>query len=259
MSAIDVQQAVQQYIEHHTMDNPHEWPIPLLGYIPLPAPLSLHALMLLLGGFFLILIFGWLYRKDDGAPRGLTNLLEIFVIFVRDQIAIANLGPEDGRRLAPHFCTLFFFILTLNILGLIPLFSTATANIGVTAGLAGITLFAMIGGGVMRYGPVGFIKNLLPHGVPWPVLIILLPIEIVGLLVKPFALTIRLFANLLAGHVVLFSLIGLAVTFGLKGALPAVGMAVGIYFLELLVAFLQAFIFTLLSSMFVGAMLHPEH
>lgn len=254
-----LQHAVQSYIEHHTMANPHEWALPLLGHIPLPAPLSLHAVMLMLCGFFLVLLFGVLYRKEAGAPRGVTNLLEIFVLFVRDQVVIPNIGHQDGRRLTPHFCTLFFFILGLNVMGLIPLFSTATANISVTAALASTTLVVMIGGGIVRNGLVGFIKGFMPSGVPWPVLILLFPIEIVGMFIKPFALTIRLFANMLAGHVVLYSLIGLTVTFGLVAAIPAVGMAVGIYFLEILVAFLQAFIFTLLSTMFVGALLHPAH
>lgn len=259
MADQSLHEAVQAYIQHHTMDNPHEWAIPFLGHVPLPAPFSLHALMLLICGGLLILLFGTLYRKDDQAPRGITNLLELFVIFVRDQLVIPNVGHEDGRRLTPHFCTLFFFILGLNLMGLIPLFSTATANISVTAALAATTLLVMIGGGIVRNGPVGFIKSFLPHGVPWPVLIILFPIEIIGLFIKPFALTIRLFANMVAGHMVLFSIIGLAVSFGLVAALPAVGMAVGIYFLEILVAFLQAFIFTLLSAMFVGSLMHPAH
>ncbi len=258
--SMSVDQAVTEYVKHHTMENPHEWPLPFLAEpLPLPGWLSLHAVMLVLCAVFLFLIFGVLYRKRDTVPRGITNLLESFILFVRDQVAVPNLGETDGRKFTPLLCSLFFFILLLNLMGLIPLFSTATANISVTAGLASITLLFMIGGGIVRNGPAGFVRAFMPSGVPWPVLIILFPIEVIGMFIKPFALTIRLFANMMAGHVVLFSLIGLAVMFGMKGALPAVVMATAIYMLEIFVAFLQAFIFTMLSSMFIGSFLHPEH
>lgn len=253
-----IDQAVQDYVRHHTMVNGHEWHLPFL-HIPLPEPLSLHAVMLILCTVFLFLIFGVLYRKRDDVPRGLTNLLESFILFVRDEVAISNMGQVDGRRFTPMLCSLFFFILGLNMMGLIPLFSTATANISVTAGLATVTLMFMIGGGIVRNGVRGFIKSFMPSGVPWPILIILFPIEIIGMFIKPFALTIRLFANMLAGHIVLFSLIGLAVMFGVIGAIPGIAMAVAIYFLEIFIAFLQAFIFTVLSAMFIGSFLHPEH
>lgn len=241
------------------MANPHEWSLPFIGKIPLPPFLSLHALMMVICALLLLLVFGVLYRKDGGTPRGLTNAMEILILFVRDQIAVPNMGESDGKRFTPLLCSLFFFILFMNAMGLIPLFSSATGNINVTAALASLTLVLMIGGGIYRNGPIGFLKSFLPHGVPWPILVILFPIEIVGLFIKPFALTIRLFANMMGGHVVIFSLLGLAVTFGLKAALPAVAMATGIYLLEILVAFLQAFIFTLLSAMFIGSCLHPSH
>ena len=258
MTANEIQEAVQTYIEHHTMSNPHVWHLPFFS-ISLPQPFSLHAAMLLICGLLLVVTFGLLYRKNGGAPRGLTNCLEIFILFVRDQIAIPNMGAADGRKFTPFLCTLFFFVLGLNVMGLIPLFVSATANVNVTAALALVTLMFMIGGGIYHNGVVGFVKSFTPHGVPWPILIILVPIEIVGMFVKPFALTIRLFANMLAGHVVIFSLLGLAVTFGLVAAVPAVAMACVIYLLEILVAFLQAFIFTLLTAMFIGSCMHPAH
>jgi F-type H+-transporting ATPase subunit a len=254
-----LQEAVTRYVTHHTMVNPTEWHLPFLPTIHLPAWLSLHAVMLLLAGVFLVLLFGVLYRKQSGAPRGLTNLLEVFILFIRDQIAVPNIGDHDGRRLTPLLCSLFFFILCLNLMGLIPIFATATANINVTGALALVTLGAIVLGGIASNGPLGFAKAFLPHGVPWPVLLLVGPIEFLGIFIKSFALMIRLFANMLAGHIVLFSLIGLAVTFGLKAALPAVLMASGIYLLEIFVAFLQAYIFTLLSAMFIGAILHPAH
>jgi len=254
-----IDQAVQAYVEHHTMANPHEWHLPLLPTIYLPSWLSLHAVMLILCAVFLIAIFGIFYRKRDDVPRGLTNFLESFILFVRDQVAIPNMGDDEGRRFTPLLCSLFFFILGLNVMGLIPIFSTATANISVTAGLAIVTLTFMIGGGIARNGVLGFIKTFMPSGIPWPILIMLFPIEVVGMFIKPFALTIRLFANMLAGHVVLFSLIGLAVMFGIKGAVPGIAMATAIYLLEIFIALLQAYIFTILSAMFIGSFLHPAH
>ena len=153
-----VAEAVQAYITHHTQENPHEWALPFVR-IPLPSFLSLHALMLLLCGAFLVLIFGRLYKKTDGAPTALANALESFILYIRDQIAVPNIGEKDGRNMTPLLCTLFFFVLGLNIMGLIPLFSTATANISVTLGLATVTLAFMIGGGICRNGFMGFLKS----------------------------------------------------------------------------------------------------
>lgn len=255
---MDKEQAVQSWVQHHTQSNPNEWALPFF-HVPLPEFLSLHGLMLVLCAAFLLLIFGKVYRKQDEVPRGLTNLLEVFIVFVRDEICIPHMGEADGRRMTPMFCSIWFFVLGLNMMGLIPLFSTATANIGVTAGLATITLVMMVAGGIYRNGMGGFVKSFVPHGIPWPVLIILVPIEVLGLLIKPLALTIRLFANMLAGHIVLFSLIGLGVIYGAVAVVPSIAMACAIYLLEIFVAFLQAYIFTLLSSMFVGSMLHPSH
>ncbi|MCA9399468.1 MAG: F0F1 ATP synthase subunit A [Candidatus Omnitrophica bacterium] len=248
---------LDEYILHHLTDS-QEWHLPFLPTIHLPEWLSLHGVMLLLSSFFLTLLFGILYKKEQRVPKGLTNLLESFIIFVRDDISIKYLGKEDGRKMAPLFCNFFFFILMLNIMGLIPLFSTATSNINITAGLAIITLTFMIFGAIYKNGIKGFFKAFIPSGVPAPVLILLIPIEIAGLFIKAFALTIRLFANMLAGHIVIISLLGLIIIIG-KVALPAIFLALGIYILEVLVAFLQAYIFTLLSAMFIGQMLHPEH
>ena len=143
-------------------------------------------------------------------------------------------------------------------MGLIPLFASATSNISVTFALAFITLSVMIGGAIMKNGLKGFIGAFVPHGVPWPVLILLVPIEFAGMFIKAFALMIRLFAIMLAGHIVVFSIIGLVVIFGFMG-LPAILLAVGINLLELFVCFLQAFVFTLLSAMFINQIHHPAH
>jgi F-type H+-transporting ATPase subunit a len=160
--------------------------------------------------------------------------------------------------MTPLFCSFFFYILIMNLVGLVPCFYAATANINVTGGLASVTLFFMIGGAVYRNGPVAFLKGFVPPGVPWFILLLLVPIEFVGLFIRAMALAIRLFANELAGHLVLFSLLGLLVMYGVW-ALPAAFMAVIIFIEEILVAFLQAYIFTLLSAVFIGQRYHPAH
>ena len=241
---------------HHVMDAPY-WQLPFLK-IPLPEFLSLHKLMVLFGAGFLVFLFAVLYRRNDPVPRGLTNFLEVIVLFVRDNICIPNMGEHDGKKMTPIFCSFFFFILTLNLMGLIPLFATATANVNVTAALALITLGFMIFGTIYKNGVGGFIQCFVPHGVPLPILFLLVPIEFLGMFIKAFALTIRLFANMLAGHIVIFSLVGMVATFGAI-ALPSVALALGIYLLEIFVCLLQAYVFTLLSAMFIGQMYHPAH
>lgn len=248
---------LDSYILHHLTDA-QEWHIPFLPVIYIPEPLSLHGVMILIASGILIGLFCLAYNKKTRVPTGLTNLLETFIIFIRDEISKKHLGEEDGKRFAPLFCTFFFFILTLNLMGIIPVFATATSNINVTAALAFMTLCVMVFGSIAKLGPIGFIKTFIPSGVPGPVLILLVPIEVAGLFIKSFALMIRLFANMLAGHIVILSLLGIIVLLGLA-ALPTLFLAVGIYFLELFVAFLQAYIFTLLSAMFIGQMLHPHH
>lgn len=189
-----------------------------------------------------------------------------FATWVRDEMVYPTLGKELGRRFLPYFLTLFFFLLFINLLGLIPGSATATATPWVTAPMALTTLAIMLVGGMKAQGVVSFWKNLVPH-VPlalWPLMFI---VEVVGLLVKPFALTVRLFANISGGHMVVLSFMGLIFFFG--GAYGAaggfgvspvgVGFGIFIMIIESFVAMLQAFIFTQLSIIFVGAALHPEH
>ncbi len=200
-----------------------------------------------------------LARRGRGeVPTGLANLFEALVAFIRDHIAIPSLGPADGRRMTPLLCSFFFFISTLNLLGLIPLFSTATGNVNVTAGLALITFGFMVFGAMIRHGPVGFIRGLVPRDTPMLIKPLLLPIELISLLSKTFALTIRLFANMMAGHIVIFSLLGLVVIVG-SYALPVIPLVVAMFFFELFVCLFQAYIFTLLSAVFMGQTYHPQH
>ncbi len=257
VTAAERSATLEQYILHH-VQNSHEWTLPFVGRIELPEYLSLHALMLAVTAAIVLLLFAVLYRKRDPVPTGLTNLLEVFVLFIRNQACIPALGERDGRRMTPLFCSFFFFVLVANLIGQIPSFTPPTSNVNVTGALASIVLGIMIFGTIARNGIGGFFGAFIPPGVPWPLLLITFPLELLGIFVKTFALMIRLFANMFAGHIIMFSLLGMVYMFGLLG-LPAVFLAVGIMILELGVAFLQAYIFTLLSAMFIGHLYHPAH
>jgi F-type H+-transporting ATPase subunit a len=248
--------AVQAFIQHHMVDSDR---FSFFGLqIPLPPFLTAHGVMVLLSAALLLVVFGLLYRRDDEVPKGLTNLLESVVVYIRDEIAVRYLGPEDGRRMTPLFCSFFFFIVFTNLVGLVPAFSAATANLGVTGALAIISFLFMFVGAMVRHGPLGYLKGFVPHGVPWPLLVIVVPIEIFGIFIKSFALMVRLFANMLAGHIVIFSLLGMVMIYGLV-ALPMAVLAILICLLEVFVAIFQAYIFTLLSAVFIGQRYHPDH
>ena len=246
-----------EYILHHMRDS-HQWRLPFLPPLQLPSFLSLHGLMLIIAAIFLVIVFCLVYDKKTRVPRRFTNLLELLVVFIRDEVAIKNIGDEDGRRMTPFLCTMFFFILTLNLMGLIPVFSTATANPNVTGALAFFTLCFMIFGTLHRKGFKGFQSALMPAGVPKGILVVLVPIELLGLFIKTGALMIRLFANMIAGHMVVFAILSLVLLLGLV-ALPAVFLVVCIGVLEVFIAFLQAYIFTLLTAVFIGQMYYPNH
>lgn len=249
--------AVQAFIMHHMADS-RAWSWLPTGYQRLPAFLTLHGIMVIGSGLFLVVFLGMACRRPAGVPTGWTNCVEFFVKYIRDEMAIPFLGEEDGRRFTPLLCTFFFYILAMNLLGLIPCLYTATANINVTAGLASFTLFFMIAGALFRNGPVEFMKGFVPPGIPWYILILLVPIEIIGLFIRAAALAIRLFANELAGHLVVFSMLGMLIIYG-GWALPVSLLAVLVFIQEVFVAFLQAYIFTLLSAVFIGQRYHPAH
>jgi F-type H+-transporting ATPase subunit a len=202
--------------------------------------------------------------REGKAPSGFGNGLEALVLYLRNEVIIPNVGPH-GNGYVPYLLTLFFFILFANLLGLVPYGSTATGNISVTATLAIVTFFVIEIAGIKAQGK-GYFNTIVfwPHdmslGMKLFISPILTPIEIVGKLTKPFALAIRLFANMTAGHVVLLALISLIFTFGSWFLVPVpILMAIGISFLELFVAFLQAFIFTLLSTVFIGLIREGAH
>jgi len=212
-----------------------------------------HAIMMWLASALLLLSFLLSARNRAMVPKGLYNFLEMLVQFVRDEIAIKNIGARDADRFVPYLCTSFFFILFVNLFGLIPWAATATGNVSVTLCLAAFTFLATQWAAIRAQGVGGYLYHLT-GGVPWPLWPIMIPVEVLGLFTKPFALTIRLFANMIAGHIVILSLLGLI--FALNSPLVAIGsvpMALAIFLLEIFVGFVQAYIFTLLSALFIGA------
>jgi F-type H+-transporting ATPase subunit a len=195
-----------------------------------------------------------------------TRLFAGFASWVRDDVVQPVMGKELGTKFLPYFLAVFFFILFINLMGLLPHSATATASIAITGALAALTLLGMIAGGMIVQGPLAFWKNLVPH-VPlamWPLMFV---VELAGLIVKPFALMLRLFATISGGHMVVLSFMGLILFFGASygaavGYVSApiwVGFGVFIMIIEAFVAMLQAFIFTQLSVIFINAALHPEH
>ncbi len=216
--------------------------------------------MLLL--FFAFARIGGKYKKQEKkAPSGFQNMLESIFIYVRDEMVLPNVGTKKlAHSLLPYFVSLFFFILVVNLLGLIPGAHTATGAIGTCTGLA-ITAFIVINiTSIKEIGLINYLKHLL-GGAPWWMAPIMIPIEILSMFIKPFALTIRLFANMTAGHVVLLSLVGLIFYFE-TAAISVISTPFSIFvlFLETFVGFLQAYIFTVLTAIFVGLALggHAE-
>lgn len=204
------------------------------------------------------------HARTDGAPSGFANGMEAMVLYLRDEVALRNLGP-NGEKYVPFVLSLFFFILFANLLGLLPYGSTATGNIAVTAGLALIT-FVMVEVAGMRALGKAYLGTIIywPHDVSLPMKIfmtpIMTPVEIIGKFTKPFALTIRLFANMTAGHVIVLALIGLIFTFGSYWVVPGPFiMAIGIMLLEVFVALLQAYVFALLAAVFIGQIRSAQH
>lgn len=250
---------------HHVSVN---WGGEILGGESTPAFFTVHCLSLLV---VTVLLFWGAFKAASGIRtrpeqnRGVTaQLFEVLVKFLRDDVARPNLG-HHGEKYIPFMLTFFFLILFSNLWGMVPILltSTATGNINVTVAFAAIVLLSLFLLGIREQGLFPFIKNLVPSGVPWWTLPLMYPIELLGPLTKCFALCIRLFANMVAGHIVLAAFSGLAMSasgdLNVVAAVPAFAMSVAISLLEVFVAFLQAYIFTLLTSVFLGAFIHPDH
>jgi F-type H+-transporting ATPase subunit a len=274
-------------ITHH-IGNSHELELPFVGVVELPrfAPIHVggltidlsptkHLVFMLLSATLVALVFVLSARsiasaQARGQPaKGFAGAMEATALYIRQEVVLPNVG-HHGEGFAPFLLTLFFFILAMNLLGLLPWGATATGNIAVTAALAVMAFVVIEVTGMRTLGTKGYLKTIfyLPEGLPGGVggtalkvllLAVMTPIELIGKLAKPFALAVRLFANMTSGHVLVLALIGLTFLFksyfvGLAASLLATGVMV----LELFVAFLQAFVFTLLTSVFIGLM-RQEH
>lgn len=238
-------------------------------------PITKYMILMVMAAAILLALFVPLARsiRTGAPPRGiLANALESLLTFIRDNVAKPYLG-HDADKFVPFLWTLFLFVLVCNLLGMIPFLGSPTADISVTAALAIAAFAAIHGGAIAKLGFIGYLKSYVPHmELPFGMGYILIPfiifIEAFGSLIKAFVLAVRLFANMFAGHVVLAVILSFIVMAG-ESATPdyifwpitasSVVGVVALSLLELFVAFLQAFVFTFLTALFLGAQLHPEH
>jgi F-type H+-transporting ATPase subunit a len=287
-------------IIHHVANSPLDDP---LIHLPTIAGINLsvtkHVFMLWLVAAIVFVVVTWAVRRylkqERLIPSGFMNGLEAVVEFVRDDIAQPNVGKKWVNTWTPLILTFFLFILCANAIGLIPIFdvlglldhfvlhtgedsfvkrllhggTTPTANFNVTAALATITFGAIIVAGSKAHGFAKHWMNLVPHGLAWPIYILLIPIEVMGMFVRPFALTMRLAANMTGGHIAILAILSFVFLFtemfgkaiaGIGvGLLVSVPLAVGISGLEIIVVLVQAYVFTLLTAVFIGMAIHVHH
>ncbi len=287
-------------IIEHVSNSGHEHPLIKLPTIAgIDFSVTKHVLMLWLVAAFVFMVITWIVRRylrqERPIPSGLMNGLEATVEFVRDTIVQPNVGRKWVNTWTPLILTFFIFILCANAIGLIPVFevlglldrwvlhtsddsfvkhvmhggSTATSNFNVTAALATVTFGAVIVAGSKAHGFVKHWTNLVPHGMAWPIYILLIPIEIMGMFVRPFALTMRLAANMTGGHIAILAILSFVFLFAEMfgraiagvgvGMLVSVPLAVSISGLEIIVVLVQAYVFTLLTAVFIGMAIHVHH
>ena len=289
-----------EVIIEHVANSSFEHPILHLPVIfGIDFSVTKHVFMLLLVATAVFLLITTAVRRylrqDRLVPGGFMNALEFVVEFIRDSIVAPNVGARYVGTWAPLVLTFFFFILVANVIGLIPIFevlglidhyvlhtgehslvknvihggTTATANFNVTAALATITFVSIIVAGTLAHGFVQHWINLVPHGLAWPLYVLLIPIEVLGMFVKPFALTMRLAANMTGGHIAILAILSFVFLFTelFGSALAGIGvgmfvsvpLAVGINALEIIVVLVQAYVFTLLSAVFIGMAINAHH
>ena len=292
----DAGKVIIEHVSNSEIDHPL---IQLPRVFGIDFSVTKHVLMLWLVAAGLFVVVVWAVRRylrqDRLVPSGFMNGLEWIVEFIRDSVVVPNIGPRWASSWTPLILTFFLFILTANAVGLVPLFellglldhwvlhtgedsfvkhimhggTTATGNFNVTAALAAITFGAIIVAGTMAHGFVKHWKNLVPHGLPWWVYILLIPIEVMGMFVKPFALTMRLAANMMGGHIAILAILSFVFLFTemFHSALAGIGVGVAVSIplaalisaLEIIVVLVQAYVFTLLSAVFIGMAINVHH
>ena len=296
-----VLEQVGDNIIHHVSNSSLDHPLVHLPLIfGIDMSVTKHVLMLWIVGVLVsisvIIPIQKYMKKEKPVPTGWMNIIEAIVAFIRDSIVKPNIGSKFTDTWAPMILTIFFFILFANGIGLIPIFdilgaanrfifsipksdqhnlintllhggSTVTGNFNVTAGLATLTFFAIIIAGSKAHGFITHWKNLVPSGLAWPVYIILIFVETIGMIVKPFALTMRLAANMTGGHIALLAILSFMAIFaeissepvGIGMAFFSVPLATAISGLEIIVVLVQAYVFTLLSAVFIGMAINVHH
>jgi F-type H+-transporting ATPase subunit a len=286
-------------IEHVSNSSPEHPLLHLPTVFGIDLSVTKHVLMLWIVAALLFITITWTVRRylrqERMIPSGFMNAIEIILEFVRDSIVAPNIGKKYTNTWTPLIVTFFLFILVANAIGLVPIFetlglldhsvlhtgehsfinrllhggTTATANYNVTAGLATVTFFAIIAAGTIAHGFVKHWINLVPHGLAAPLYILLIPIEILSMFVRPFALTMRLAANMVGGHIAILAILSFVFIFTelFKTAIAGIGvglvlslpLAVGISALEIIVILVQAYVFTLLTAVFIGMAINVHH
>jgi F-type H+-transporting ATPase subunit a len=292
----DAGKVIIEHVSNTPLDHPLIHLPPVFG---IDMSVTKHVLMLWLVAAVVLLVTTLTVRRylrqERLVPAGFMNGLEYVVEFVRDSMVEPNVGRKWVLVWTPLILTLFLFILSANAVGLIPVFeilglldrfvlhtshdsflnrvlhggTTATANYNVTAGLAMITFMAIIAAGTRAHGFVQHWINLVPHGLAWPLYILLIPIELMGMLVRPFALTMRLAANMTGGHIAILAMLSFVFMFAEMAGRAIVGIGVGLVVsvplavaitaLEIIVVLVQAYVFALLSAVFIGMAIHAHH
>src|SRR5262245_34990512 len=293
---LNIGDEIMKHVANSSLDDPL---IRLPKILGIDFSVTKHVFMLWLVAATIFVVVTLLARRcmkfKNSAPTGMAGALEYFVEAIRDNIGLPNFGKKWVNTWTPLVLTFFVFIFSANLIGMIPIFetlnvlnffviheghdtffgkvihgsTTATGNFNVTAALATITFFAIIVAGSKAHGFFKHVTNIVPHGLPLIIYVILIPIEILGLFVKPFALTMRLAANMTGGHIAMMAVLSLAALFtemfksviaGLSvGLVLSVPLAVGLSALELIVVLVQAYVFTLLSATFIGMAIHVHH
>lgn len=247
-------------ILHHLLDSEayvHVAEFSLFGQ-QISLDITKHVVLMWVSALLCIVLLGSISRQKGLVPRGLRNLIEPVLLFIHDELAVPNFH-DKANKYVPFLWTTFFFILFCNLLGLLPGSATATGNLSITAGLALISFFMIHFVGVKENGLMHYLGSIVPP-VPWWLWPLLLVVEIVGILSKPFALAVRLWANMNGGHIIILVLMGFIFLFkSWVAAGISVAAATAIYMLEIFVAFLQAYVFTFLTAVFMGMAAHPDH
>lgn len=248
-------------LEHHLLDHVY---FPLLTLGGLTLSFSKHLLVMWIVSVAVVALLCFAARGRSGAGLLLRTGVEAVVLYIRDHM-LKPIFRHSTETYLPYFLTLFFFILSCNLAGLVPGSSAVTGNISVTFALASCTFILIHAAGIKEQGLFSYLAHIVPGGLPLPLVPLIFAIEIMGLFAKCIALCIRLFANIIAGHIVSLAFLSLIFIFGqispyigLGVAPAAVGLALFVYALDVLVSLLQAYIFTFLTALFVGGAVHPH-